>query len=426
MRKEVGYYWDFEEAFGPYEIGSPYTFETQLAGKMSFAVTLGDRTTHILFMLAYDIDKWPTLSEDTPTEYKHPEIKPEEEYSFRAAFLTAELNFGVTAEPKIPNPFQDFQIQKTLRPLVTNSRDWTTSKLKNAKREFFVDDEEDEDATDFGDKGYKGNKKEYEGITIPKSMTDKKWGERVFYEFDEKDKTLEDLKINRGVIRLVRWRTYTWKEKKVDKNGDLVKDNDGKQKYIEHQDAIAECAVAYTDGQTTKPDNDYVDLFYTGKDTILLRFYRDDSKLETKKKKNAVEGEDYKNVEICVGDVCVENMAIPELMVWQKMTKGDTGKVSASKDYLLKLSKLGIFDVITLQQASEEEDPDESFEVLAIPVVATAAYDASNTKATSKTYFCVSKDCKNWEITGVIGDGFLSHTAAGDKSTAPAQEEETK
>ena len=426
MRKEVGYYWDFEEAFGPYEIGSPYTFETQLAGKMSFAVTLGDRTTHILFMLAYDIDKWPTLPEDTPTEYEHPEILPEEEYSFRSAFLTAEFNFGVTSEPKIPHPFKDFQIQKTLRPLVTSSRNWTSSKLKNAGREFFVDDTKDEDASDFGDKGYKGDKKEYEGITIPKSLNDKKWGERVWYEFDESTTTLEDLKINRGVIRLVRWRTYTWKEKKVDKNGNLVKDNDGKQKYIEHQDAIAECAVAYTDGQTTKPDNDYVDLFYTGKDTILLRFYRDDSKLETKKKKNAVEGEDYKNVEICVGDVCVENMAIPELMVWQKATKDDTGKVSASKDYLLKLSKLGIFDVITLQQPSEEEDPDESFEVLAIPVVATAAYQADDRNATSKTYFCVSKDCKNWEITGVIGDGFLSHTAAGDKSTAPSEEEKTK
>lgn len=423
LAKEVGYYWQFEEAFNRLEVSGEYTFATQLAAKMSFGVRLCNNTS-VLFMLAYDIDKWKPDDDDKPTKYEFI-INPEEEFSFKAAYFTAEFG-SVGNLVSFPHKFKDFQIQKTLRPLVTSSRNWTSSKLKDAGREFFVDDEKDEDATDFGDKGYKGDKKEYEGITIPKSLQGKKWGARVWYEFDENDKTLEDLKINRGVIRLVRWRTYTWKEKKVDKNGDLAKDKDGKQKYIEHQDAIAECAVAYTDGQTTKPDNDYVDLFYTGKDTILLRFYRDDSKLETKKKKNAVEGEDYKNVEICVGDVCVENMAIPELMVWQKATKDDTGKVSASKDYLLKLSKLGIFDVITLQQPSEEEDPDESFEVLAIPVVATAAYQANDRNATSKTYFCVSKDCKNWEITGVIGDGFLSHTAAGDKSTAPSEEEKTK
>ena len=366
LTEEVGYYWQFEEAFNRLELSGEYTFATQLAAKMSFAVRVGDNTS-VLLMLAYDIDKWKPNDDDKPTRYEFV-IAPEEEFGFKAAFFTAE--FCSTGDlVSFPHPFKDFQMQKALRPLVENSKLWTSSDLKKAGRKFF-----------------EYEKKKYEGITLPNSFTDKKWGERVQYEFEEIDTN----NIYRGVVRLVRWRTFTWKEKKDDK-------------YIEHQDAIAECAVAYDNGQTTTPDSDYVDLFYTGKDTVLLRFYRDDSVLE--KKKNGVE--------VCKGEVCVENLAVPEMLVWSKMKTDDTGKIATSEDYLLKLLKLGIFDVVTLHQKSEEKDPDDKFEVLAMPVFADDG----------KTYFAVSKNCKNWEISGVVGDGFLSHSAAGDKSSAPTKKE---
>lgn len=346
LTEEVGYYWQFEEAFNRLELSGEYTFATQLAAKMSFAVRLGDNTS-VLLMLAYDIDKWKPNDDDKPTKYEFV-IAPEEEFSFKAAFFTAE--FGSTGDlVSFPHPFKDFQLQKALRPLVKNSK-LSASDLKKAGRKFF-----------------EYEKKKYEGITLPNSFADKKWGERVQYEFEESEAN----NITRGVVRLIRWRTFTWKEKK-----------DGK--YIKHQDAIAECAVAYDNGQTTTPDGDYVDLFYTGKDTVLLRFYRDEN-----------------------NEVCVENLAIPEMLVWSKFVVDEnTGKISTSKDYLLKLSKLGIFDVITLHQKSKDEDPDDSFEVLAMPVFADDG----------KTYFAISKDCKNWEISGVVGDGFLSHSAAGDKT----------
>lgn len=409
MRKEVGYYWDFEEAFGPYEIGSCYTFETQLAGKMSFAVTLGDYTTHILLMLAYDIDKWPTSAEDTPSEYEHPEIAPEEEYLFKAAFLTADLS---KTEPQIPHPFKDFQMRHAIHPLVERSKEWTNSKLKDANRKFF-EDNTNKDKKDI-DEEYVGTGKEYEGITVPKSFKEKLWGERVWYEYNEDEKFIEEnLDIKRGVVRLIRWRNFTWREKKLDSKGNPVTKN-GKQQWIEHQDALAECAVSYT-----MDEKEYVDLFYTGKGTVFLRFYKDDSKLVKKKKAGEIfEGDDkeYKNVETCEGDVCIENLRLPEQMVWLKKT--GEGETATFKEYLLKLTGLGIFDIVTLYQASkEEEDPDSSFEVVTIPVMADDG----------KTYFCVSKDCKNWEISGVIGQGFLSHTAAGEKgAVSEVIEENTK
>ena len=36
-------------------------------------------------------------------------------------------------------------------------------------------------------KFFEYEKKKYEGITVPNSFTDKKWGERVQYEFEEID-----------------------------------------------------------------------------------------------------------------------------------------------------------------------------------------------------------------------------------------------
>ena len=425
MREEVGYYWDFEEAFGPYEISSPYAYETQLAGKMSFAVRLG-YSTAVLFMFAYDIDKWPTSEEDTPTEYKHPEILPEEEYSFKTAFLTAELD---GAEPVIPHAFKDFQMEKALWPLVERSKTYNTDKkLEEAGRKFAKDRE---------------TKKEYEGITIPGSPKDKDEKDEdgnlkgdtynlssvkpedylPQYEYDETQKILDEQKVSRGVVRLVRWRTFTWREPKLDKDGNQVKKNK-KSVFIEHRDAIAECAVSYT-----MDANEYVDLFYTGKDTVLLHFSKNDSSVKEENDKT----DETVLYEICDGNTEIKNIRIPKNMCWQEDTSNEAEKLAGTRKvdiHVYNLTKLGIFDILTIKEQSsseeEEADPDKAptlkdFEVITLPVTAK---DAKTGKET--TFYCVSKNGEDWEISGKIGAGFLSHTAAGTKLTEEQKENPVK
>ena len=425
MREEVGYYWDFEEAFGPYEISSPYAYETQLAGKMSFAVRLG-YSTAVLFMFAYDIDKWPTSEEDTPTEYKHPEILPEEEYTFKTAFLTAELD---GAEPVIPHAFKDFQMEKALWPLVERSKTYNTDKkLEEAGRKFAKDRE---------------TKKEYEGITIPGSPKDKDEKDEdgnlkgdtynlssvkpeeylPQYEYDETQKILDEQKISRGVVRLVRWRTFTWREPKLDKDGNQVKKNK-KSVFIEHRDAIAECAVSYT-----MDASEYVDLFYTGKDTVLLHFSKNDSSVKEENDKT----DETVLYEICDGDTEIKNIRIPKNMCWQEDTSNEADNLAGTRKvdiHVYNLTKLGIFDILTIKEQSsseeEEADPDKAptlkdFEVITLPVTAKDAKTGEET-----TFYCVSKNGEDWEISGKIGAGFLSHTAAGTKLTEEQKENPVK
>ena len=396
MREEQGYYWSFEEAFGPYEMSSPYTFETQLAAKMSFTANL-DGDIGVLILLAYDIDKWPADSKNTPNEnfYEHPEIVESEKYKLKTAWLTVDFN-----KEEVINKFKDFQMSEVFCPLIKNSKKWTDKKLKDAGREYAYDDDKP--------------KLLYQGITVPKkyNLVDTKDNEWLpQYEFDEKER--EKLLIDHGVIRVVRQRLFTWREPKIDtKTGKQIKRND-KPVFIEHRDAIIECAVNYdADNQSGT-----VDLFYTGEKTVLLRVSKSDSKTDTEK---SDDGEEI--YEVCVGDVEIESLVIPKTMCWQE----ESGYVGNTYNYSLhiyNLTKVGIFDTLKIKEKAEDVPPEEQkvvMEVLTIPVL------TSN----NETFYCVSKDCKNWEITGKVGNGFLSHQASNveltEKDKENPVEDETK
>lgn len=422
--EEVGYYWQFEDCFNRLEVSGEYTFATQLAAKMSFGVRIG-HTTSVLLMLAYDIDKWVPDEDDKPTKYEFT-IPEGEEFSFKTAFLTAELD---GAEPVIPHAFKDFQMEKALWPLVERSKTYNTDKkLEEAGRKFAKDRE---------------TKKEYEGITIPGSPKDKDEKDEdgnlkgdtynlssvkpeeylPQYEYDETQKILDEQKISRGVVRLVRWRTFTWREPKLDKDGNQVKKNK-KSVFIEHRDAIAECAVSYT-----MDASEYVDLFYTGKDTVLLHFSKNDSSVKEENDKT----DETVLYEICDGDTEIKNIRIPKNMCWQEDTSNEADNLAGTRKvdiHVYNLTKLGIFDILTIKEQSsseeEEADPDKAptlkdFEVITLPVTAK---DAKTGKET--TFYCVSKNGEDWEISGKIGAGFLSHTAAGTKLTEEQKENPVK
>lgn len=376
MREEEGYYWDCEEAFGIYEIASPYTFETQLAAKMSFAVRVGD-TTAVLFLLAYDIDKWPCEQKDMPTfDKSFPEIYPEEQYAFKAAHL--QVDFLSSGRPiNVPNPFKDFVLKSVLRRL-SEKKKYSNKKLKEMGKKYFVDPK---------------TKKQINGIIVHKSYDETTFGYYKGlpeYNLDTTKTVEEELEHRRGIVQLVRWRTFDYKAPKRNKDGTYKLNKDGdidESDLVEYRAAIAECALSYSDPRKTE------DLqYYTGKETFLLHFYKEET----------------------ASEVNVECLHIPEQMVWleDKSTTDDIEKNKRNYDeHLLKLTKLGIFDIVSIEKEKnkekqkEDEKDTKKFDALVIPVMADDG----------QTYVCVSKDCKNWEIASKVGSGFLSHSAVGEK-----------
>lgn len=371
MRKEEGYYWDCEEAFGPYEIASPFTFETQIAAKLSFTVRVGENYC-VLFLLAYDIDKWPCTAEDTPSdETSYTPVNPQEEYKFKSAYFA--LNFGNGGtKPTWSEKFQDFTMEYI----------FTTVKLDRAQ---FSSRQLDK----LGLKYFEYGKKTYKGIIVPKVYTGKNaHGLRMLphYNIDESYSKKEENKVKRGIVRLIRWRTFEWKVAKLEGDGITPQtDINGDVQYDNYTGAIAQVAVDFD--QTFQPD-----MYYTGGDkSVLLCFYQ-------KEKSTKIE---------------VKNLHIPNVMVWQENKTTDDDLLNNEykyEEHLLNLTQVGIFDTVVIEKrapsGTSKKDYNETFmlEALTIPVVSTSGH----------TYLCVTKDCEHWEIAGRVDQGVvLKHLAAG-------------
>lgn len=370
MRKEEGYYWDCEEAFGPYEIASPFTFETQIAAKMSFSVRVGEEYG-VLFLLAYDIDKWPCTAADMPSDDEgFPEIYPEEEYKFKSAYFT--LKFNGANKPTWSDKFKDWQMTYIFTKVKLDRAKYSSRQLDN-----------------MGKKYLEIGKKKYKGIVVPKSYTGKNaYGVNMLpiYNIDESYSVNENNKVKRGIVRLVRWRTFKWNVAQRNSDG-TVKTKNGETLYDEYTGAIAQLAVMFN--QTEQPN-----MYYTGGDKVVLMcFYQ-------KGKSTKIE---------------VKNLNIPDYMVWQedKTTQEmlDKGEYDY-EEHLLQLTRVGIFDTVTIEsramtsKETKKKDYSDVFmlEALTIPVIATDG----------NTYLCVTTDCENWEIAGVVDRGYaLTHLAAG-------------
>ena len=362
LREKAGYYWECEEAFGLYEISSPFTFETQLAAKMSFCVRVGDNTA-ILFLLAYDIDKWPANGDgDNPThDTQFPKIYAEEEYSFKSAYIP--ITFNGNSGAKAEAPFTDFVMMKCLRPLAVKK------------------DKSDRALEKLGKAYFKWGKTTYPGIIVPKSYHNQT-GYDLLPEYRFNEKKDESLQIKRGVVRLVRWRTMEWKAPKTNKKGEIQYTRDDEVEYEEYIGAIAQCAVSYT-----RPLKDSINQYYVGK-TVLLCFYQ---------KKGSK-------------DFVVKNLHIPEKMVWQEENTTGTQAAAGTRDYrehLLNIASLGMIDTIIIEKKitkkrKKDEEEAKLFEVLAIPVITSD----------NQTYLAVTKDCEYWQIAGKVGSGSMQHLVA--------------
>lgn len=371
MRKEEGYYWDCEEAFGPYEIASPFTFETQIAAKLSFTVRVGENYC-VLFLLAYDIDKWPCTAEDTPSdETSYTEINPQEEYKFKSAYFA--LNFGNGGtKPTWSEKFQDFTMEYIFTTVKLDRAEFSSRQLDKLGLKYF----------EYG-------KKTYKGIIVPKVYTGKNaHGLRMLphYNIDESYSKKEENKVKRGIVRLIRWRTFEWKVAKLEGDGITPQtDKNGDVQYDNYTGAIAQVAVDFD--QTFQPD-----MYYTGGDkSVLLCFYQ-------KEKSTKIE---------------VKNLHIPNVMVWQENKTTDADLLNNEykyEEHLLNLTQVGIFDTVVIEKrapsGTSKKDYNETFmlEALTIPVVSTSGH----------TYLCVTKDCEHWEIAGRVDQGVvLKHLAAG-------------
>ena len=372
MTGKQGYYYDCEEAFGLYEISSPYAYETQLAAKMSFTVRVGDELA-VLFMLAYDIDKWPAnVSGDNPTNDKQfPEIYKDEEYSFKTAYLPVAISMGGA---NAQSAFTSFQMQYCLRDLATRKSKSDRS-LEKEGYEYFTE-----------------GKKTYPGIIVAKDNTPKK-GYKLLpqYVYDTKKDTTNS--VNRGIIRLVRWRTMKWECPKTTDDYTIKYDKDDEVTLEKYEGAIAQLAVSFN-----RPLSEYVDQYYVGQ-TVLVLFYR---KIGTTK-------------------LYVENLFIPKQMVWLIDKSNDEQIASGNHTYdkkLVDIASLGMIDTIIIKKKNtktkksnrysnlftsrDKDDDDATFEILGIPVISTD----------NQTYLAVTKDCKFWEIAGKVGSGKQVHLTA--------------
>ena len=361
MSGKRGYYWDCEEAFGLYEISSPFAFETQLAAKMSFSVRVGDKIA-VLFLLAYDIDKWPAnVEKDNPTnDNAFPEIYENEEYSFKSAFLPILINENFSPLKK----FTNFIMQYCLRDLATK-KSKSESRLKKE-----------------GYKYFKEKNTTYPGIILPLSYGTKT-GYKIMPQYIYNTKKDEKNQIRRGIVRLVRWRTMEWKAPITNSKGEIKFNNDDEVEIEEYEGAIAQCAISFN-----RPLKETVDQYYVG-ETVLICFYQ-------KKGSN---------------DVQVKNLHIPKQMVWQEDITSQELLAAGQHDFkeqLINVSSLGMIDTVVIEKKitkkknKKDEEEAKLFEVLAIPVVTSD----------NQTYLAVTKDCEFWEIAGEVGSGNQVHLAA--------------
>lgn len=369
MTKKTGYYYDCEEAFGLYEVSSPYAYETQLAAKMSFTVRIGDNTA-VLFMFAYDIDKWPAnIDSDNPTNDKQfAKIYKDEEYKFKTAYLSTIIDAnGVKAQ----DAFNSFEMQYSLRDLTTR-RSKSDRSLENEGYEYF-----------------KKDKQTYYGIIVPKDSTSKK-GYKLLpqYIYDNK----KDNKVQRGIARLVRWRTMTWECPKTSDDYKIIYNKDDEVTLEKYEGAIAQIAISFN-----KPLNEYVDQYYVGQ-TVLVLFYR----------------------KVGSNKVNVENLFIPKQMIWLEDKTNEEEILTDTHTYnkkLINIASLGMIDTIIIKKKNsttksnkysnlftsrKDKDEEATFEILGIPVISTD----------NQTYLAVTKDCKFWEIAGKVGSGKQVHLTA--------------
>ena len=347
MREKSGWYWECEEAFGLYEISSPFTFETQLAAKMSFSVRVGNNSA-VLFLLAYDIDKWPgNVKSDTPTHDKQfPKIYEIEEYSFKSAYLTVTFNGNNGVKPD--GRFKNFVMEKCLHPL-TSKKSKSDRAMKKLGKSYF-----------------KVRSKVYPGIIIPTSYVGKT-GSELLPQYVLDDNQTNNLKVRRGVVRLVRTRNMTW----IDSDNKTI------------EGAVAQCALSYKN-----PFNESIDQYYVG-ETILLCFYKPAGSYSCS----------------------VRNIHIPQQMVWLEETgeiQDGGGNITYNfKEHLIDIVSCGMIDNIIIEKKvtkkNNKEEQEELFEVLAIPVITSS----------NDTYLAVSRDCGlNWEIAGYVGHGDMQQLVA--------------
>lgn len=357
MREEKGYYWECEEAFGPYEISSPFAFETQLAAKMSFSVRVGDDLA-VLFLLAYDIDKWPAnIDSDNPSnDKKFPKIRKSEEYTFKSAYGSFAFNkSGVITRQN----FQNHRLKNCLCPLVT-SKYKSDSALKKEGLKYFNNNP---------------------GIIVHNSYTQHSDGYDNIPIYILNENANQD--ITRGVVRLVRWRSIEWEQPETTTRNKFIevkKDRDGEIITETYIGAVAQCAIT-----TTNPIDDTINPYFVGTTSALVLFY--------KKKTQTTAG------------VSVKNLFIPKQMCWLEEQIDDTEY--KYKEHLINIASIGMFDVLVLEKNTTEkkkknEKNAKMIEVFVVPVITTD----------NQTYLAVTRDFLFWQIAGKVGSGQMQHLVA--------------